>query len=125
MSADDPVTMAAPTEPVSGAAPPEPPARSGGAPGALLGDDELVNSLAIRTPIEEFEAYVRSRVETLARLGEAPRAEMLLAALELGRVLIRDASENASPAQPSQGGGEPGRADTPPPAAALPATGAS
>ena len=41
--------------------------------------------LEIRTPLEEFDAYVRARVETLTRLGDASRAELTSEALELGR----------------------------------------
>jgi hypothetical protein len=44
--------------------------------------------LEIRTPLEEFETYGRARIETLAKLGEAGRAEITAAALELGRRAI-------------------------------------
>lgn len=41
--------------------------------------------LEIRTPIEEFETYVRARIDTLTRLGEQERVEITIAALELGK----------------------------------------
>jgi hypothetical protein len=41
--------------------------------------------LEIRTPLEEFDAYVRARVDTLARLGDSKKAELTAAALDLGR----------------------------------------
>lgn len=41
--------------------------------------------LEIRTPLEEFETYVRARIDTLNRLGERERAEVTVAALELGK----------------------------------------
>lgn len=44
--------------------------------------------LEIRTPLEELEAYGRARIDTLARLGEADKAELTLRALELGRRAI-------------------------------------
>jgi hypothetical protein len=44
--------------------------------------------LEIRTPLQEFETYVRARIETLTRLGEADRADLALRALELGRAKL-------------------------------------
>jgi hypothetical protein len=41
--------------------------------------------LEIRTPLEEFESYVRARIDTLSRLGETEKAELATQALELGR----------------------------------------
>lgn len=41
--------------------------------------------LEIRTPLEEFETYVRARIETLTRLGETEQVELMLNALELGK----------------------------------------
>jgi hypothetical protein len=41
--------------------------------------------LEIHTPLEEFEAYVGARIETLTRLGETAKAELTASALELGR----------------------------------------
>jgi hypothetical protein len=41
--------------------------------------------LEIRTPVEEFETYVRARIDTLTRLGEQDRVEITIQALELGK----------------------------------------
>jgi hypothetical protein len=41
--------------------------------------------LEIRTPLEEFEAYVRARIETLGRLGDTEKSHLTAEALELGR----------------------------------------
>ena len=41
--------------------------------------------LEIRTPLEEFEGYVRARIDTLSRLGETEKAELAAKALEVGR----------------------------------------
>lgn len=41
--------------------------------------------LEIRTPVEEFETYVRARIETLTRLGERDQVDLMLRALELGK----------------------------------------
>jgi hypothetical protein len=43
------------------------------------------DSLEIRTPVEEFETYVRARIDTLTRLGETKRVDLTLEALELGK----------------------------------------
>lgn len=42
-------------------------------------------ALEIRTPIQEFESYVRARIETLTRLGEKEQVDVMLQALELGK----------------------------------------
>lgn len=44
--------------------------------------------LEIRTPLEEFESYVRARIDTLARLGDSEKAGLTAEALELGRKAI-------------------------------------
>jgi len=44
--------------------------------------------LEIRTPLEEFDAYVQARIDTLLKLGDNPRAELTSKALELGRRAI-------------------------------------
>jgi len=41
--------------------------------------------LEIRTPVEEFETYVRARIDTLTRLGESDKVALTVAALELGK----------------------------------------
>lgn len=41
--------------------------------------------LEIRTPVEEFETYVRARIETLTRLGERDQVDLMLRALDLGK----------------------------------------
>lgn len=41
--------------------------------------------LEIRTPLEEFEGYVKARVDTLVRLGDSEKAELTAEAMELGR----------------------------------------
>jgi hypothetical protein len=41
--------------------------------------------LEIRTPLEEFETYVRARIDTLSRLGDTDKANLASEALELGR----------------------------------------
>lgn len=41
--------------------------------------------LEIRTPIEEFETYVRARVDTLNKLGEHEQVDIVVRALELGK----------------------------------------
>jgi|SRR5581483_7360025 len=44
--------------------------------------------LEIRTPLEEFEGYVRARIDTLARLGDSEKAGLTAEALDLGRRAI-------------------------------------
>lgn len=41
--------------------------------------------LEIRTPVEEFDTYVRARIDTLTRLGEKDRVDLTIQALELGK----------------------------------------
>lgn len=41
--------------------------------------------LEIRTPLEEFDTYVRARIDTLTRLGENERVDLTIQALELGK----------------------------------------
>ncbi len=61
--------------------------------------------LEIRTPLEEFESYVRARIDTLSRLGESGKADLAAQALELGRralsrvtgVGLKDASGKDEP----------------------------
>src|SRR5205814_3783696 len=52
---------------------------------AALDPRRAYEVLEIRTPLEEFEAYVRARIETLTRLGDTKKAEVTSSALELGR----------------------------------------
>ena len=51
--------------------------------------------LEIQTPLHEFEAFATARLEALARLGEADRAEIAKGALELGRIALRQAMGGA------------------------------
>src|SRR5207249_4305946 len=52
---------------------------------AALDPRRAYEILEIRTPLEEFEAYVRARIDTLSRLGDSGKAELAAEALELGR----------------------------------------
>jgi hypothetical protein len=54
-------------------------------PAAELDARRAYEVLEIRTPLEEFEAYARARVDTLVRLGDPAKAELTSEALELGR----------------------------------------
>ena len=56
----------------------------------------------IRTPVEEFEAYNRARLDALVRLGAAERAEITAAALELGTDVLRR-TMGAVPARKKEG----------------------
>lgn len=76
----------------------------GGGEGPELDPRRAYEVLEIRTPLEEFDAYARARIETLARLGEAERAEITAAALELGRRAI--ARVTGVPLPPFPGRGE-------------------
>ena len=54
--------------------------------------------LEIRTPLEEFEGYVRARVDTLSGSATRSKAELAGQALELGRrALARVAGTSAAP----------------------------
>lgn len=54
--------------------------------------------LEIRTPLEEFESYVRARIDTLSRLGETDKAELAAKALEVGRRALSRVTGTAAPA---------------------------
>jgi hypothetical protein len=55
------------------------------AAGEQLDPRRAYEVLEIRTPLEEFESYVRARIDTLSRLGETDKAQLATQALELGR----------------------------------------
>ncbi|MEZ0230369.1 MAG: hypothetical protein ACAI25_17230, partial [Planctomycetota bacterium] len=57
-------------------------------PEASLDPRRAYEVLEIRTPLEEFESYVRARIDTLSRLGDSERAAVTAEALELGRRAI-------------------------------------
>ena len=46
--------------------------------------------LTLRPPLEEFTRYARERAEVLGRLAETERAELCVAALELGRRILEE-----------------------------------
>jgi hypothetical protein len=58
--------------------------------------------LEIRTPLEEFEGYVRARIDTLSRLGEQDKAELAAEALDLGRRALARVTGTGAP-QPEKG----------------------
>jgi hypothetical protein len=60
--------------------------------------------LEIRTPLEEYESYVRARIDTLARLGDTERAGLTAEALEIGRKAIARVTGVAAPEKPQAGG---------------------
>jgi hypothetical protein len=66
--------------------------------------------LEIRTPFEEFDAYVRARIDTLSRLGEADKAELAAQALELGRRALARVTGTTLAAEPKASREEPPRA---------------
>ena len=55
--------------------------------------------LEIRTPLEEFDAYVRARIDTLSRLGDAERAALTAEALELGRTALGQVTGAVAPSR--------------------------
>ncbi|MBI3725251.1 hypothetical protein HY251_15070 [bacterium] len=59
-----------------------------GALGPDLDPRRAFEVLEIRTPLEEFESYVRARIDTLSRLGESEKANLAAAALDLGRLAL-------------------------------------
>lgn len=60
------------------------------APVAASELQQAYDCLEIRTPIEEFRTFAKARLETLVRLGEADRAEVTSAALDLGLSALRE-----------------------------------
>ncbi len=60
--------------------------------------------LEIRTPLEEFEAYVKARIDTLMKLGDNAKAALTGEALELGRrSLGRVTGVSSGAAEPARG----------------------
>ena len=52
--------------------------------------------LALASPQAEFEAYARSKVKTAERLGQKEDVELLLAAFEMGQLLLARKPEGQS-----------------------------
>ncbi len=69
-------------------------------PDAALDPRRAYEVLEIRTPLEEFESYVRARIDTLARLGDTERAGITAEALELGRKAIARVTGVGVPEKP-------------------------
>jgi hypothetical protein len=74
---------------------------SDGHAGANLDPRRAFEVLEIRTPLEEFEAYVRARIDTLSRLGEPDKANLAAEALELGRRALARVTGTTLPEKPA------------------------
>jgi len=61
--------------------------------------------LEIRTPLEEFEAYTRARIDTLGRLGDIEKSHLTAEALELGRKALARVTGAPLPEGPGRAGG--------------------